>query len=506
MRSGVVSGLSVLALACGGDSGTGPTLDGGSDGGGAGGRPLQIIETSPGAGATAVEVGARILANFNNSIDPATLTPASFSIALNGAPLSVGVFHDAAAHTAWLSSPLLPGTSYEVRVDTTLRGGTRQRLPQAHSWSFSTRPWQNVTLVNYRGGYASLADEAGTASGLGDRLHLLYAGGVTFIAGSALAYSTCVSSCTDVGSWQTVAVDTVAHPASVSLAIESSRRLAPQLHVSYSDAVHHDLLYATCTSPCTATANWTIVRVDTVGSVGQYASLRIDRTGSLHLVYYDSDNRALKYATCSAGCSSPAGWGRLFLDRTADVGQYASLALGPNGELHVSYYDATAHDLKYATCSLFCTISTNWLITTVDAGPSDVGETTSLAMDGAGRVHLAYYDRSNLVLKYATCSAGCVNPVSWDTATVGPAGALGAYPSLAADGDGRVHVSYGGPGALWYGTCAADCGRPSAWQRIEVDRNVLAVASTSLSLGRGGRVRVSYVAGAFSSGALRFVE
>ena len=42
----------------------------------------------------------------------------------------------------------------------------------------------------------------------------------------------------------------------------------------------------------------------------------------------------------------------------------------------------------------------------VDSSGGDVGECTSIAIDTADKVHISYYDSSNSDLKYATNASG----------------------------------------------------------------------------------------------------
>jgi hypothetical protein len=125
----------------------------------------------------------------------------------------------------------------------------------------------------------------------------------------------------------------------------------------------------------------------------------------------------------------------------ASVGHYTSLAVDASGRLHVSYYDFSNGDLKYATCAADCEAIANWETATVDAAGS-VGSYTSLAVDAGGRLHVSYFDGTNADLKYATCAADCALPANWQAATVDAAGNVGAFTSLAVDASGRLHVSY----------------------------------------------------------------
>jgi hypothetical protein len=76
-----------------------------------------------------------------------------------------------------------------------------------------------------------------------------------------------------------------------------------------------------------------------------------------------------------------------------------SLAVDAGGRLHVSYFDDTNGDLKYATCAASCGLAASWQAATVDAA-GDVGAYTSLAVDAGGRLHVSYFDNTNIDLKY----------------------------------------------------------------------------------------------------------
>jgi hypothetical protein len=124
--------------------------------------------------------------------------------------------------------------------------------------------------------------------------------------------------------------------------------------------------------------------------------------------------------------------------------QYAtSIAIHPDGTAHITYYDQNENDLALASRD-----DSGWSITAVDS-EGDTGMFSSLVIDGDGRFHVSYFqktgDNSGMV-RYAT--RGPEDP-SWETRTVGELhklvfGHIGArnITSMALDSKGNPWIAY----------------------------------------------------------------
>ena len=77
---------------------------------------------------------------------------------------------------------------------------------------------------------------------------------------------------------------------------------------------------------------------------------------------------------------------------------------------------STAHTASASTAHTASGLPGQWENETVDS-QGDVGMRASVALNGNGDPHVAYYDKTNKDLKYATRSGG-----SWQTGTVDAAG------------------------------------------------------------------------------------
>jgi hypothetical protein len=123
-------------------------------------------------------------------------------------------------------------------------------------------------------------------------------------------------------------------------------------------------------------------------------SMALDSAHTPHFAVHDAQEGSLRHLTRVAG-----SWETEIIDRTAgaDVGGGPSLAIHPtSGRLHVSYYDATRRDLRYARKDS----NAGWSRRLIDA-VGNVGTHASISVDGAGAVAIAYRDETQRIVKLA---------------------------------------------------------------------------------------------------------
>ena len=219
---------------------------------------------------------------------------------------------------------------------------------------------------------------------------------------------------------------------------------------------------------------WQISTVASAGDIGEYPSLAFGPDGQPAIACYERTSGDLKLARFDG-----ANWTVETVDSTGDVGQYASLAFAPDGQPAIAYYDATNGDLKYRRWD-----GASWTTWTVESA-GVVGRSASLKFGPGGQPGIAYLDSSNSSIKYAYWSG-----LNWVRQTVDTS--IGwAYASLAYGPDGQPAIAYKKGIAV---TCARYNG--SIWTPTEVQQ----VGGTGkgetprLAFGSDGQPRISFSA------------
>ncbi|TPW21454.1 MAG: hypothetical protein FD126_674, partial [Elusimicrobia bacterium] len=186
-----------------------------------------------------------------------------------------------------------------------------------------------------------------------------------------------------------------------------------------------DLMYAKSVNGGASFAAQATVDAPASVTVGDYCAMA--STGaSVHVSYFDTTNGDLKYAYINGASITIST-----VDQTATaVGLYTSIALDASTRPHITYYDSTNGDLKHAYKN-----GAVWVIETVDS-TGDVGQHTSLVMSSMN-ARIAYYDVTNTNLKYAE-----YNGTSWALENADSAGDMGKFASLALDSQGQLHSAH----------------------------------------------------------------
>lgn len=142
----------------------------------------------------------------------------------------------------------------------------------------------------------------------------------------------------------------------------------------------------------------------------------------------------------------PQSWTSDTVASLQQPGSYSSIASGPDGILHIAYYDSTSADLKHAYFQ-----NSTWTTEAVDT-TGDVGKYCSIDVNAQNTIYIAYFDETTWSLKVATHTNGG----SWQTAIVDGPHVQGRYPrfemscALSCDTSGRPHIAYADPDRIHY--------------------------------------------------------
>ncbi len=212
--------------------------------------------------------------------------------------------------------------------------------------------------------------------------------------------------------WQCDSIDDVLGSGSLrytSLDLDGLNRA----DIGYYDATTHDLKlarYAGSGGNCPGSLEWKCDTIDSSGDVGQYESLSVDKSSSnlvIAFAYYDATNLALKVASysCSTICTTQAY--TIFNPPAGNAGMHTSLAIDASGGGHIAFENSQIGSdlLGYAysvpsggNCGEG--IATGyWQCDTVDSSGSGTiaeGDFTSLAINSAGRIAIAYHEENLL--------------------------------------------------------------------------------------------------------------
>ncbi|HPH97198.1 MAG TPA: hypothetical protein PKW33_11015 [Anaerolineaceae bacterium] len=166
----------------------------------------------------------------------------------------------------------------------------------------------------------------------------------------------------------------------------------------------------------------------------------LDGTGYAHISYYDSTNADLKYAYQDA-----VGWHTQTLDSTQTVGEFTSLDVDDVGNPHIVYNDSAnyphiIHHFGSNSIDYAYQNASGWHIE-IPPNTTSTGfyqASLALSLDSANRPHIAYYDDAPNNLGY-----GYQDGSGWHFETVENLGTkIGSQLSLALDSTGKPRIVY----------------------------------------------------------------
>jgi hypothetical protein len=187
------------------------------------------------------------------------------------------------------------------------------------------------------------------------------------------------------------------------------------VNVSYYDASNGDLKWAE-SSDHPYHQIWrtrTVDRGSSTSSTGLHTSLELPQNGQPYISYHLDNAEGVDELRIAhyVGGSGNCGWGVDANKWQCDtiwtgegVGQFSSLALDGNWNRYIAYYNAVNGDLWMATSESGSNCGpggNTWSCYPISGGTSDVGKYASLYLDSSDRYHIAYYDATDKVLKYA---------------------------------------------------------------------------------------------------------
>jgi fibronectin type 3 domain-containing protein len=132
---------------------------------------------------------------------------------------------------------------------------------------------------------------------------------------------------------------------------------------------------------------WSLELVDSSGDVGSdRLSMFVDGGGGVHLSYYEASDKDLKYAHLAPG----GDWKVEVVDSPYEVGIDSDIAVDPSGGVHIAYLDSTNRRVKYA----YKPPVGAWSKDVISGSDNVLHASASIAIDAANGVHITYTNKT----------------------------------------------------------------------------------------------------------------
>ncbi len=287
--------------------------------------------------------------------------------------------------------------------------------------------------------------------------------------------------------WYTTTVDHKGEGTYVSLAVDA----AGQPHMAYNSPFEDGLHYATWDGH-----KWKRQIIDSE-HINYYTSIRLDKDDHPRISYYlyhapdKSYLLHLKFASFNGRY-----WTIATVDKRTETGKFNSVALDSSGNPHIAYSHVAWGDLLYAAWD-----GSHWSFADIDSRRTHndyVGIGNSIAVDSAGNSHIAYFDSTRNLVKYAWFEDG-----QWKNEVVDQLAGRGEvdHVSLQLDHEDQPHIAFydAGMGALKYASKDE-----SGWHSDVVDKDGNVGKYPSLVLDSKDQPYIAYYA--LDDGSLRIAH
>ncbi len=239
------------------------------------------------------------------------------------------------------------------------------------------------------------------------------------------------------------------------------------------DVCKCDTGYKNCGAYCCPDVN---SQVPDTGSVGPMLSIAVDNASRLHVIYGANGQGGLMHAVRDG-----ANWTVETIDATTDCTEL-SAAIDASDRIHivcvvVDFVNGVSDKLQYIHQT-----SVGWDQTTATTSGS-LEVFPSIAVDHLATPHIVYND-DHAGLVHIRLANG-----SWVTEPIDPTSGNRKGTSLAADSQGKLHLSYWGePAGIRYGV------RDTTWtlESVEADSQSMYGITTSIRATATAQPRVAY--------------
>ncbi len=206
---------------------------------------------------------------------------------------------------------------------------------------------------------------------------------------------------------------------------------------------------------------------------------------------------------CSSNINPTSRWKTVTVDAEGNVGEYSSIAIDGNGMAHIAYLENLGEEslsdisLPYGNLKYATNASGDWKVVILDAY---AGMTPRIIVDKDNNVHIIHSKLGistpeNLTdLRYSTNMSG-----TWETISINAQVVKGSDASIAVDSNLKIHIcTYNNEGAGTtskgaFGGLRYVTNTSGEWTWINVDTNHSAGNDTDIAVDSNDYVHISYL-------------